>query len=337
MIKEVIEKLISGETLSREEAANSMLEIMRGEATDAQIAAFMVALRLRGETAEIIAGCAEVMRKNATPIRCEDPDAIDIVGTGGDGAHTFNISTTAAFVAAGAGATVAKHGSYGVSSKCGSANVLSELGINLQYTPARMEACLAEIGIAFLFAPALHPAMKYAVGPRRELGIWSLFNILGPLCNPAGVKNGIMGVFSAPLVPLISDACAQLGMNRQFIVHGNDGLDEFTTTTTTQVSEIHAGKQLSYEIDPQKLGLSLVSSGDLVGGDPAENARITRDLLEGKERGAKRQIVLLNAAFALISSGRAKDPEEGLLQAAESIDSGAALAKLDALARLSNQ
>jgi anthranilate phosphoribosyltransferase len=337
MIKDVIEKLVLGETISREEAAASMSEIMAGTASDAQIGAFIVALRLRGETAEIIAGCAEVMRKNATPIRCEDPDAIDIVGTGGDGAHTFNISTTAAFVAAGAGATVAKHGSYGVSSKCGSANVLSELGVNLKYTPEKMEQCLEELGIAFLFAPALHPAMKHAVGPRRELGIWSLFNILGPLCNPAGVKNGILGVFSASLVPLVSDACAQLGMNHQFIVHGNDGLDEFTTTSTNMVVEIQGEKQLSYEVDPQKLGLSLASSGDLLGGDPTENAVITRHLLEGKERGFKREVVLLNAAFALVAAGRASNPEEGLLQAAESIDSGSALAKLDALVRLSNK
>ena len=242
MIKEAIAKLINKQPLSRTEAAGAMTNIMSGNATDAQIGAFITGLRLTGETPETIAGCAEVMRANATPIQCNDPNAIDIVGTGGDCANTFNISTTAAFVIAGAGVTVAKHGSYGVSSKCGSANVLSELGINLQYSPRRMEECLAEIGIAFLFAPGLHPAMKHVVGPRRELGIWSIFNILGPLCNPAGVKNGIMGVFSPDLVPIVSDACAQLEMNHQFIVHGNDGLDEFTTTTTTMVTEYAEGK-----------------------------------------------------------------------------------------------
>ena len=205
MIKEAIAKLINKQPLSRTEAAGAMTDIMSGNATDAQIGAFITGLRLTGETPETIAGCAEVMRANATPIQCNDSNAVDIVGTGGDCANTFNISTTAAFVIAGAGVTVAKHGSYGVSSKCGSANVLSELGVNLQYTPAQMEACLAEIGIAFLFAPGLHPAMKHVVGPRRELGIWSIFNILGPLCNPAGVKNGIMGVFSPSLVPIVSD------------------------------------------------------------------------------------------------------------------------------------
>ncbi|MBT8045753.1 MAG: anthranilate phosphoribosyltransferase, partial [Pontiella sp.] len=250
MIKAAVAKLINKEILSREEAAAAMTDIMSGEATEAQIGAFIAGLRLTGETPEIIAGCAEVMRANATPVKCDDPNAVDIVGTGGDGAHTFNISTTAAFVIAGAGVTVAKHGSYGVSSKCGSANVLSELGVNIQYTPQRMEECLAELGIAFLFAPGLHPAMKHVVGPRREIGFWSIFNILWPLCNPAGVKNGIMGVFKPELVPIVSDACAQLEMNHQFIVHGNDGLDEFTTTTTTMVTEIRKGKIEAYEVQP---------------------------------------------------------------------------------------
>ncbi|HEY5621637.1 MAG TPA: anthranilate phosphoribosyltransferase, partial [Pontiella sp.] len=248
MIKEAVAMLIRREPLTRAEAAAAMTDIMSGEATDAQIGAFIAGLRLTGETPEIIAGCAEVMRANATPIQCDDPNAVDIVGTGGDGAHTFNISTTSAFVIAGAGVTVAKHGSYGVSSKCGAANVLAELGVNIQYSAQRMEECLAEIGIAFLFAPGLHPAMKHVVGPRRELGVWSIFNILGPLCNPAGVKNGIMGVFKPELVPIVSDACAQLGMHHQFIVHGNDGLDEFTTTTTTMVTEIKRGKIESYEV-----------------------------------------------------------------------------------------
>jgi anthranilate phosphoribosyltransferase len=334
MIKESIAKLINKENLSREEASAAMTDIMSGEASEAQIGAFITGLRLTGETPEVIAGCAEVMRANATPIKCEDPNAIDIVGTGGDGAHTFNISTTAAFVIAGAGVTVAKHGSYGVSSKCGSANVLSELGVNLQYSPARMEECLSEIGIAFLFAPGLHPAMKHVVGPRRELGIWSIFNILGPLCNPAGVKKGIMGVFSPDLVPIVSDACAQLEMNHQFIVHGNDGLDEFTTTTTTMVTEIRRGKIESYEVQPAGLGLKTATATDLVGGEPAENAAITQALLKG-ETGPKRDIVLLNAAFAIMAGGKADNPQAGLALAAESIESGAALSKLEALAKMS--
>lgn len=336
MIKETIAKLISKETLTREEAAAAMTDIMSGEATDAQIGAFITGLRLTGETPEVIAGCAEVMRANATKVKCDDPNAVDIVGTGGDGAHTFNISTTAAFVIAGAGVTVAKHGSYGVSSKCGSANVLSELGVNIQYSPQRMEECLAELGIAFLFAPGLHPAMKHVVGPRRELGVWSIFNILGPLCNPAGVRNGIMGVFKPALVPIVSDACAQLEMNHQFIVHGNDGLDEFTTTTTTMVTEIRRGKIESYEVQPAGLGLSTATAADLIGGEPAENAAITRTILGG-EKGPKRDIVLLNAAFAIMASGKADNPQAGIAMAVESIESGAALAKLEALAKMSQE
>lgn len=337
MIQKAVQSLIAGKTLSRTEAYAALTDIMSGEATDAQIGAFMAALRIQGETPEVIAGAAQAMRENMVKIPCTDPNAVDIVGTGGDGAHTFNISTTAAFVIAGTGATVAKHGSYGVSSKCGSANVLSELGINIQYTPQRMEACLAEIGIAFLFAPGLHPAMKHVVGPRRELGVWSLFNILGPLCNPAGVKNGIMGVFKPELVPIVADACAQLEMNHQFIVHGNDGLDEFTTTTTTRVTEIRRGKIESYEVQPAGLGLSMATAADLIGGEPAENAAITRAILSGTEQGPKRDIVLLNAAFAILTAGKANSPQDGIKLAAESIDSGAALKKLETLAALSNQ
>ena len=334
MIKEAVAKLISKEPLTRAEAAGAMTDIMSGAATEAQIGAFIAGLRLTGETPEIIAGCAEVMRANATKIRCVDPDAVDIVGTGGDGAHTFNISTTAAFVTAGAGVTVAKHGSYGVSSKCGAANVLAELGINIQYTPQRMEECLAEAGIAFLFAPGLHPAMKHVVGPRKELGVWSIFNILGPLCNPAGVKNGVMGVFKPELVPIVSDACAQLEMNYQFIVHGNDGLDEFTTTTTTMVTEIRRGKVESYEVQPAGLGIAAAKPSDLIGGEPAENAAITRAVLSG-EKGPKRDIVLLNAAFAIMAGGKADTPKDGIALAAESIDSGAALRKLETLVKVS--
>ncbi len=336
MIKDVIAKLVARETLSRGEAAAAMADIMAGEASDAQIGAFIMGLRQTGETPEVIAGCAETMRANMTKVKCEDPNAVDIVGTGGDGAHTFNISTTAAFVIAGAGVTVAKHGSYGVSSKCGAANVLSELGVNIQYTPQQMEKCLAETGIAFLFAPGLHPAMKHVVGPRRELGIWSIFNILGPLCNPAGVKNGIMGVFKPELVPIVSDACAQLGMHHQFIVHGNDGLDELTTTTTTMVTEIRRGKVESYEVQPSGLGLQTAKPADLTGGEPAENAKTTLALLKG-EKGPKRDIVLLNAAFAIMASGKVDNPQAGIAMAIESIESGAALAKLEALTKMSQE
>lgn len=333
MIQQAVKTLIEGGTLSREEAYESLMDIMRGDASPAQIGAFITAVRMHGVTPEIIAGAAQAMRENAVPVRCADPQAVDIVGTGGDGAHTFNISTAAAFVAAGAGVTVAKHGSYGVSSKCGAANVLSELGISLQCGPQKMEECLDRIGMAFLFAPALHPAMKHAAGPRKELGFWSLFNILGPLCNPAGIRNGILGVFSAELVPVIADACAQLGASYLFVVHGNDGLDELTTTTTTLVTEIRRGKLETYEVQPSGLGLAPARAADITGGDPAENARIIRALLAG-EQGPKRDILLLNAAFAIMAGGKADTPPEGIRLAAEAVDSGAAQAKLDALVSL---
>ena len=336
MIKDAIKAMIEGKTISRDEAYLSIMDILRGEATPAQIGGFITAVRMHGETPEIIAGAAQAMRENMVKIRCNDPQAVDIVGTGGDGAHTFNISTAAAFVTAGAGVTVAKHGSYGVSSKCGSANVLAELGINLQYSAQKAEECLEQLGIAFLFAPALHPAMKHAVGPRKELGFWSLFNILGPLCNPAGVKNGVLGVFSAGLVPIIADACAQLGASHLFVVHGNDGLDEITTTTTSLVTEIRRGKLETYEVQPAGLGLPPARTADITGGDPAENAKIIRSLFKG-EKGPKRDILLLNAAFAIMAGGKAKTPPEGIKLAAESIDSGAALEKLEKLAEASQQ
>jgi anthranilate phosphoribosyltransferase len=336
MIQQAVRALIEGETITREEAYLSIMDILRGEATPAQIGGFIAAVRMHGETPEIIAGAAQAMRENAVKIRCNDPQAVDIVGTGGDGAHTFNISTAAAFVTAGAGVTVAKHGSYGVSSKCGSANVLAELGINLQYSPQQAEECLEKLGIAFLFAPALHPAMKYAVGPRKELGFWSLFNILGPLCNPAGVKNGVIGVFSKELVPIIADACAQLGAQNLFVVHGNDGLDEITTTTTSLVTEIRRGKLETYEVQPSGFGLPPALTVDITGGNPAENAQIIRSLFKG-EQGPKRDILLLNAAFAIMAGGKAQTPPEGIKLAAESIDSGAALEKLIKLAEISQR
>ena len=336
MIKKAIKILVEGDTLSREDSYNAIMEVMTGTATQAQIGGFITALRLRGETPDIIAGAAQAMRESSIKIRCDDPNAVDIVGTGGDGAHTFNVSTTAAFVTAGAGITVAKHGSNGVSSQCGSANVLSSLGINLHYTPAQMERSLNEIGIAFLFAQALHPAMKNAAGPRKELGFWSLFNILGPLCNPAGVKRGILGVFKPELVPIMADAGAQLGMTFLFVVHGNDGLDEITTTTTTQTIEIRRGKLESYEIQPAGFGITQATRADITGGEPDENAKLVRAVLSG-EKGPRRDIVLVNAAFAIMAAGKADAPPEALALAAESIDTGAALKKLDRLVELSHK
>lgn len=331
MIQQAIQSLIDGKTLTRDEAYAALTDIMSGEATDAQIGAFLTALRIQGETPEVIAGAAQAMREKLTPLKSPSDITVDIVGTGGDGAHTFNISTASAFVIAGAGVTVAKHGNCGVSSKCGSANVLDELGISLQATPEQMEKCLNEVGIAFLFAPALHPAMKYAIGPRKELGVRTLFNILGPICNPASAQYGVIGVFSAELAAELAEALSKLDMKHLFVVHGDDGLDEITTTTTTQVWEIKDGSVNHFVLNPEELGLSLAKTEDLVGGEPTENADIIRALFAG-EKGAKRDILLLNSAAALVTAGKAVDIEEGLAVAAESIDSGAAAAKLEQLA-----
>lgn len=334
MLQQFVKNLLAGKEVTRDEAREGLMEIMSGQTPEALIAAFITALRFQGASATVIAGCAEAMRQNAVPIKSNDPLTVDIVGTGGDGANTFNISTASAFVAAGAGLSVAKHGSYGVSSKCGSANVLTELGINIKMSPAKMEECLDEIGIAFLFAPTLHPAMKHVVKTRRELGFWSIFNILGPLCNPSGARYGILGVFSKDLIEPVSEACAQMGMKHLYIVHGNDGLDELTTTTTSMISEIDNGRLYSYEIEPRGLGLERARAEDLRGGLPAENASLVRSLLQG-EPGPKRDIVLLNAAFAILSTGKAANIKEGLRLAEESIDSGRAIAKLKQLANLS--
>lgn len=336
MIINAVQKLIEGVELTRDEAYAALTDIMSGEATDAQIGAFLTALRIQGETPDVIAGAAQAMREKFTPIRSPSEITVDIVGTGGDGAHTFNISTASAFVIAGAGVTVAKHGNRGVSSKCGSANVLDELGISLQATPEQMETSLNEAGIAFLFAPALHPAMKHAIGPRKELGVRTLFNILGPICNPASAKYGVIGVFSAKLAAELAEALSKLDMKHLFVVHGDDGLDEITTTTTTQVWEVKDGAVNHFVLNPEELGVPLAKTEDLVGGEPAENADIIRALFAG-EKGPKRDILLLNSAAALVTAGKASDLKEGLTVAAESIDSGAAAAKLEQLSKLTQK
>ncbi|AKJ64972.1 anthranilate phosphoribosyltransferase [Kiritimatiella glycovorans] len=334
MIRECVHKLLAGEALSEPEAYETMGDIMEDRATDAQIGAYLAALRLRGLSSPVFAGSARAMRERAVPVASPDPVTVDIVGTGGDGSHTFNISTTAAFVAAGAGVTVAKHGSYGVSSRCGSADVLAELGVNIKYPPETMERGLREIGLAFLFAPSLHPAMKRVVGPRRELGFWSLFNVLGPLCNPARAAYGVLGVFRPDLVAVAADAAAHVGVRHLYVVHGQDGLDEISTTAPTFVREIRGERIESYEIAPAAFGLTPARSEDLAGGDPAVNAEMIRQVLEG-DSGPRRDIVLLNAAFALAAAGKADSPKEALPLAAESIDSGAAMSKLEQLRELS--
>ena len=333
MIRESIAKLAEGQTLSREDAHSTMLEIMSGEATPAQIASYITALRIRGETPDIIAGSAAGMREKFTAVQAPDGVVVDTCGTGGDGAHTFNISTCAAFTAAGAGVTVAKHGNRSVSSKCGSADVLTALGVKIDASPEVMARCLKDIGIAFLFASVLHPAMKHGIGPRREIGIRTIFNILGPLSNPAGARYGMLGVYDRHLTTTLAEAAAALGAKRLFVVHGLDGLDEITTTTATHIAEVHDGQVTRYEIQPGDFGIPTAAKQDLVGGDAVENAEIIHHILSG-EKGPRRDIVLLNAAAAIVAGGKATDFKEGMAMAARSIDSGAAKQKLEKLVEM---
>lgn len=333
MIREAIVKLVEDKPLTREEALQSVRDIMDGAATPAQIAAYITALRIRGETADVIAGSAQAMREHFTKVEHPHEVVIDTCGTGGDGAHTFNISTAVAFVAAGAGAAVAKHGNRSVSSRSGSADVLEALDVNVGVDASVMSHCLREIGIAFLFAPSLHPAMKHAIGPRKEIGIRTIFNILGPLSNPAGARHGIIGVYSATLAPLMAMAAAQLGAKHLYVVHGSDGLDEFTTTGPTRVAEVRDGAVHAYEVTPEDAGLPVARIEDLKGGTPPENAEIIRRILAG-EKGAPRDIVLFNAGAALVTAGLAADLKAGVALAAHSIDSGAARAKLERLCAL---
>ena len=336
MIREAIAKLVDGRALDGNEAREALREIMAGTATPAQIGAFITALRIRGETPEVIAGCAEAMRENFTPVATDGGIVVDTCGTGGDGAQTFNISTGAALVAAGAGVRVAKHGNRSVSSRCGSADVLAALGVNIAVTRERMAACLREIGIAVLFAPSLHPAMKHAVGPRKEIGIRSIFNILGPLSNPAGTRHGVLGVYHRDLVEVMARAAARLGAARLFIVHGLDGLDEITLAGPSMIAEVRDGRVETSVLRPEDVGLASCRTGDLAGGDAAENAAILRGILEGA-RGPRRDVVTLNAAAAIVAGGRAADLREGVERARAALDSGAAGDRLDALIRMTTE
>ncbi len=333
MIKDAIDKVVNGIDLSEEEMIGAMNEIMGGDATPARIGSFITALRMKGETVEEITGAVRVMREKAVHIKTRSKVIVDTCGTGGDGTHTFNISTVAAFVVAGAGLTVAKHGNRSVSSKSGSADVLKRLGINIEVELERVERCLDEIGIGFLFAPMLHNAMKYAIAPRREIGIRTIFNILGPLTNPAGATSQVIGVYDRKLVKPLAEVLHNLGSKHVFVVHGNDGLDEITLTDKTVIAELRDGRIEGYEISPEDVGLNRCWIEDLKGNDPEENARITEEILEGKG-GAKRDIVLLNASAAIVAGGKANTLKEGLVVAAESIDSGAALEKLRLLREL---
>jgi anthranilate phosphoribosyltransferase len=336
MIKEAIAKVTSRTDLTEGEAESVMREIMQGETTDSQIASYITALRMKGETVEEITGSARVMREKAVPIKLDAKYQVDTCGTGGDMAHTFNISTTVAFVVAGAGVTVAKHGNRSVSSKSGSADVLQALGVNIEIPSLRVEECMQEVGIGFLFAPMMHLAMKYAIGPRREIGIRTIFNLLGPLTNPAHVRSQIMGVYAADLTGPLARALGNLGATHAFVVHGMDGLDEITITGKTKVSEFKDGIVKDYFIHPQDFGFSTGKPDDLRGNDAKENASITVEVLKG-QKGPRRDIVFLNAAVGLVASGKAQDFKEGIKLAAESIDSGAALNKLEKLKAFSNR
>jgi anthranilate phosphoribosyltransferase len=319
--------------LQEEEAEAVMNQIMSGGATDAQIGAYLMALRMKGETADEITGSARAMRANAerVPTRVDGSHLLDTCGTGGDRSGTFNISTTVAFVAAGAGVKVAKHGNRAASSKCGSADVLGELGVNLDLTPQQVGQCVDEVGIGFLFAPKLHPAMKHAIGPRRQMGVRTIFNLLGPLTNPAGAKRQLLGVFAADLTPMLAHVLGALGTESAMIVSGYGGLDELTTTGPNTVSQYKDGAVRTYEFDPRDYGFSGANIADLLGDDAPTNARILRGVLAGTVRDAKRDVVVLNAGAALMAAGQVDDLKAGIQRASEAIDSGAALGKLDAL------
>lgn len=330
MFTDLLNKVVRGENLSEHEAAGAMEAIMQGGATPAQIAGLLTALKLKGETIAEITGFARVMRKMATPVRSSHPLLVDTCGTGGDGANTFNISTVSALVLAGAGIKVAKHGNRSVSSRCGSADVLEALGVNLDLEPDAVEACLDAVGIAFLYAPALHGAMKHAAGPRRELGFRTVFNILGPLTNPAGARAQVLGVYSAALVPVLAEVLLRLGSERAFVVHGAGGLDEVSPVGPAVVCEVRNGEMHEYMLDPSRYGFELAELDELAGGTPAENAAIARDILAGAP-GPRRDAVLMNAALGLMAAGAASSFTDGVAMAAGSIDSGLALAKLEDL------
>ena len=336
MIQEAIQHLIDGQHLTQEEAYDTLAEVMRGEATEAQIGALLVALRLRGEQPAEVAGFARAMRDHALAVPTRHACLVDTCGTGGDARGTFNISTAAALVVAGAGVPVAKHGNRAASSLCGSADVLRELGVCVELSPAAAGRCLDEIGIAFLFAPGLHPAMRHAAGPRRELGLRTVFNILGPLTNPAGARRQLLGAFSPAAARLMAAALRDLGAEHALVVHGEDGLDEISTTAPTLVVEVRGGEITEWTLTPEELGLARAQPEDLKGGEPARCAEILAAVLAGAP-GPAREITLLNAAAGIYVGGAAEDLAAGLRMAAESVDSGAAAGKLEALKHLSNE
>jgi anthranilate phosphoribosyltransferase len=341
IIADAVRALVERRDLSRIEAAGAMDAIMSGAATNAQIAAFLIALRMKGETVEELIGFAQVMRQKVVRVRTRGDEVagltgtdremlIDTCGTGGDASGTFNVSTATAFVVAGAGLKVAKHGNRSSSTLCGSADVVETLGISIELTPAQVGRCIDEIGIGFMYAPLLHTAMKHVMPARREIGVRTVFNLLGPLTNPAGANAQVIGVASARLTEPLARVLAELGTIRAFVVHGADGLDEISNTGESQISEVHEGVVRSSRVRPEDFGLPRASIRDLQGGDRGENAQIIR-LVLGGEPGPRRDIVLMNAAAALVAGGKARDLKEGVGMASQSIDSGAAASKLAAL------
>lgn len=333
MIKQAIAKIVEGSDLSMAEAEGVMGEIMEGKATSAQIGAFLTSLRMKGETVAEIAGCARIMREKAIRVSPKSLEVVDTCGTGGDMSGTFNISTTAAFIASGAGLKVAKHGNRSASSRCGSADLIEALGVKIELSPEQVAQCIDEVGIGFMFAPNFHPAMKHVAPARREIELRTVFNILGPLTNPARAKRQLVGVYSHELAEMLAEVLRTLESEHAFIVHGA-GLDELSTTGANHVSELRDGEIKNYELDPQDLGLPLSKLSELRGGTVEENVEIIKSVLQGKP-GPKRDISLLNAAAVLVAGGKAEDFAEGLNFAAESIDSGKAFRKMEELVELS--
>lgn len=336
MIKEAIKKVVDNIDLSTDESAAVMGEMMSGEATPSQIACLITALRMKGETADEVTGFASKMRENAVKINTKYSDIIDTCGTGGDFSGTFNISTVSAIVAAAAGVRVAKHGNRSASSKCGSADILEAMGVKIDLPPDKVKQSIEEVGIGFIFAPNFHPAMKYAGPSRKEIGIRTIFNILGPLTNPAGAKYQLLGVFSEKLTELMSMVLQNLGSTEVMVVHGMDGLDEITVTDRTKISHLKNGNIKNYFIEPKNFRMNRHAKEELVGGTVNDNIKITNDILKGVEKGAKRAIVLLNTAAALVVAQIAKDMNEGIEKAKASIDSGAAFKKLEELIKFTN-
>ncbi|HET7265307.1 MAG TPA: anthranilate phosphoribosyltransferase [bacterium] len=330
-LRPAIAKIAAKETLTEAEAQAAMSTIMDGEATPAQIAAFITGLAMRGETVEEITGFARAIREHAVPIAPRTDHLVDIVGTGGDRLNTFNISTTSAFVIAGAGGHVAKHGNRAVGSKSGAADVLEALGINLEASPEVVQTCIDEVGFGFLFAPRFHPAFKYAMPPRREIGIRTVFNILGPLTNPARARRYLQGAPSPAHTEVMGRVHALLGADRAFVVHGLDGMDEITLCAPTQITEVEGGAVRTYTIAPEQFGFRRAALEDLRGGSPQENAAMAVAILDGSARGPRRDIVVLNAGVALVAAGVAETIEDGVGRAQQSIEAGRAYERLEAL------